>query len=168
MSSSSSENVKDSKGEAGGSDVSIEESVTEKLSSDFQLSLQRSEGHFCTICDEKHFLQERDLATLDNACGHVFCYDGLSERKGKNPKTLQCPTCNCAATNIYCHKYTPSTSTSNRRISQEFLQQIQGHYCSICHEQHYLTSADPATFETEAQCTHIYCYNCLLSRMRTS
>ncbi len=130
--------------------------------------LQRSEGHLCTICDEQHFLQERDLATLDNACNHVFCYDMLLQWKTKHPMTLQCPTCSCAATNIYCHKYTPSTSKSNGRISQEFLQRIKGHYCLICHEQHYLTSTDLATFKTEAQCTHVYCYISLLSRMRTS
>jgi hypothetical protein len=40
--------------------------------------------------------------------------------------------------------------------------------CSICREQHYLTSTDLATFETEAQCEHIYCYVRLSSRKRAS
>jgi hypothetical protein len=44
----------------------------------------------------------------------------------------------------------------NNCISQEFLQRVEGHYCSICREQHYLTSTDLATFETEAQCEHVY------------
>ncbi len=48
-----------------------------------------------------------------------------------------------------------SESVLNNCISQEFLQRVQGHYCSICCEQHYLTSTDLATFETGAQCEHI-------------
>ncbi len=65
-----------------------------------------------------------------------------------------------------------STSTSeselNNCISQEFLQRVEGHYCSIYREQHYLTSTDLATFETEAQCEHIYYYIHLSSRKRVS
>jgi len=34
--------------------------------------------------------------------------------------------------------------------------------------QHYLTSTNLAIFETEAQCTHVYCYVTLLSRKRES
>ena len=49
-------------------------------------------------------------------------------------------------------------SVLDYRISQEFLQRVEGHYCSICREQHYLTLTDLATFETEAQCDHVYCY----------
>jgi hypothetical protein len=33
-------------------------------------------------------------------------------------------------------------------LSQAFLQQDQGHYCSICQEQHYLLSTDLVTFKT--------------------
>ena len=51
-----------------------------------------------------------------------------------------------------------SISECNNRIPQEFLQRVQGHYCSICQEQHFLTSMDLATFETEAKCEHVYCY----------
>ncbi len=51
-----------------------------------------------------------------------------------------------------------SESVSNNRISQAFLQQVEGHYCYLCCEQHYLTTTNLATFETEAQCTHVYCY----------
>ncbi len=60
---------------------------------------------------------------------------------------------------------TPLDFTSNRPISQDFLQQIQGHYCSICNEQHFLTSTNLATFETAANCTHVYCY-LSISRMK--
>jgi len=61
-----------------------------------------------------------------------------------------------------------SESVLNNRISQEFLQRVKGHYCSICREQHYLTSTDLATFETEAQCTHVYCFTRLSSRKMAS
>jgi hypothetical protein len=61
-----------------------------------------------------------------------------------------------------------SESVSNNRISQAFLQQVDGHYCSICCEQHYLTTTDLATFETEAQCGHVYCYVSLLLRETAS
>ncbi len=45
---------------------------------------------------------------------------------------------------------------------------VEGHYCLICREQHYLTSTDLATFETEAQCEHVYCYVRLSSRKSAS
>ena len=61
-----------------------------------------------------------------------------------------------------------SESVSNNRISQAFLQWVEGHYCSIRREQHYLTSTDLATFETEAQCAHVYCYVSLQSRKTAS
>ena len=55
---------------------------------------------------------------------------------------------------------TASTSSSeselNNCISQEFLQRVEGHYCSICQEQHFLTSTDLATFDTDAKCEVIY------------
>ena len=67
---------------------------------------------------------------------------------------------------------TASTSSSeselNNCISQEFLQQVEGHYCSICEEHHYLTSTDLATFETKAKCEHVYCYIHLSSRKAAS
>ncbi len=44
-------------------------------------------------------------------------------------------------------------------LSQAFLQQKQGHYCSVKNsKQHYLLSTDLATFKTDDNCTHIYCY----------
>ncbi len=61
-----------------------------------------------------------------------------------------------------------SESVSNNCISQAFLQWVKGHYCSICCEQHYLPSTDLATFETEAQRAHVYCYVSLLSRKTVS
>ncbi len=61
-----------------------------------------------------------------------------------------------------------SESELNNGISQEFLQRVKGHYCSMCREQHYLTSTDLATFKTEAQCEHVYCYLCLSSRKSAS
>jgi hypothetical protein len=61
-----------------------------------------------------------------------------------------------------------SESVSNNCISQAFLQQVKGHYCSICCEQHYLTATNLATFETEAQCAHVYCYVSLFSRKTAS
>ena len=61
-----------------------------------------------------------------------------------------------------------SESECNNRITQEFLQRVQGHYCSICQEQHFLTSTDLATFETEAKCEHVYCYIRLSSRKAAS
>ncbi len=61
-----------------------------------------------------------------------------------------------------------SESECNNRIPQEFLQRVQGHYCSICQEQHFLTSTDLATFETEAKCEHVYCYIRLSSRKAAS
>ncbi len=59
-----------------------------------------------------------------------------------------------------------SDGVSNNCISQHFLQQYEGHYCFICQdqEQHHLTLTDLATFETEAQCKHVYCYVSLLKR----
>ncbi len=58
---------------------------------------------------------------------------------------------------------------SNNRISQHFLQRDEGHFCFICREIHHLTLTDLATFETEAQGKHVYCYTSLLSRReRTS
>ena len=67
---------------------------------------------------------------------------------------------------------TESTSSSesegNNCIPQEFLERVQGHYCSICQEQHFLTSTDLATLETEAKCEHVYCYICLSSRKAAS
>ena len=61
-----------------------------------------------------------------------------------------------------------SISECNNRIPQEFLQRVQGHYCSICQEQHFLTSTDLATFKTEAKCEHVYCYIRLSSRKAAS
>jgi hypothetical protein len=61
-----------------------------------------------------------------------------------------------------------SKSECNNRIPQEFLQRVQGHYCSICQEQHFLTSMDLVTFETEAKCEHVYCYIRLSSRKAAS
>ena len=49
-----------------------------------------------------------------------------------------------------------------------FLQQDEGHFCLICQEIHHLTSNDLATFATEAQSTHVYCYIRLSSRKRAS
>jgi len=61
-----------------------------------------------------------------------------------------------------------SESELNNCISQELLKRVEGHYCSICREQHYLTSTDLATFETEAQCEHVYCCVRLNSRKGAS
>ena len=61
-----------------------------------------------------------------------------------------------------------SESELNNWISQKKLQRVEGQYCLICCEQHYLTSTDLATFETEAQCEHIYCYVRLSSRKSAS
>jgi hypothetical protein len=61
-----------------------------------------------------------------------------------------------------------SESELNNWISQSFLQRVEGHYCSICREQHYLSSTDLATFETEAECKHVYCYIRLSSRKMAS
>jgi len=47
---------------------------------------------------------------------------------------------------------------SNNRISQNFLHRDEGHFCFICQEIHHLTSTNLATFATEAQCAHVYCY----------
>ena len=59
-----------------------------------------------------------------------------------------------------------SESKCNNRIPQEFLQRVQGHYCSICQEQHFLTSTDLATFETEAKCEHVYVIYVLVQERR--
>jgi hypothetical protein len=59
-------------------------------------------------------------------------------------------------------------SVLDYRISQEFLQRVEGHYCWICREQHYLTSTDLATFETQGQCEHVYCFIRLCSRKAAS
>ena len=65
---------------------------------------------------------------------------------------------------------TESTSSSesegNNCIPQEFLERVQGHYCSICQEQHFLTSTDLATFETEAKCEHVYVIYVLVQERR--
>ena len=47
---------------------------------------------------------------------------------------------------------------SNNRISQNFLQQDEDHFCFICQEIHHLTSTNLATFATEAQCTCLLLY----------
>ena len=61
-----------------------------------------------------------------------------------------------------------SEIVSNNCISQAFLQRVEGHYCYLCCEQHYLTTTDLATFETEAQCEHVYCYVSLQRRKTAS
>ena len=61
-----------------------------------------------------------------------------------------------------------SDGVSNNCISQHFLQRDEGHFCYLCREIHHLTSTNLATFATEAQCTHVYCFIRLSSRKRVS
>jgi hypothetical protein len=135
---------------SGYSDTLIKEGGAELAPSACHTFLQRREGHFCTICHEKHFLPETELATLDTACDHVFCYRGLKQWKMNNAQTLQFLNCMCQARKIYCHKYTTLDFTSNKPISQEFLQ-IQdnstnetAHPASICVQTQNYSSKDPA------------------------
>ena len=130
-----------------------------------QAFLQRSQGHYCTICQEQHYLLSTDLATFktDANCTHIYCYAKLSCMMNRQSDNLKCPDCQCIASNIILHQpiRLNDAYAYNENIPQHVLGSHEGHTCSICHETYSLRDNDLGTFESKGKCNHIFCYECL-------
>jgi hypothetical protein len=101
--------------------------------------LQNPEGHECTLCLETHHLHNMALGTFQHrdgsrACPHVFCYTGLLQVRPIDG-VHQCPTCRQTG-DIVRHDIFPMPPSQTN--FQDFLQQCEGHECTICHEVHHL------------------------------
>jgi hypothetical protein len=130
-----------------------------------QTFLQRSEGHYCTICQEQHYLLSTDLATFktDANCTHIYCYAKLLCMMNRQSDNLKCPDCQCIASNIILHQPIRLNDAYawNENIPQHVLGSHEGHTCTICHETYSLRDEDLGTFESKGPCNHIFCYECL-------
>ena len=130
-----------------------------------QAFLQRSQGHYCTICQEQHYLLSTDLATFktDANCTHIYCYAKLSCMMNRQSDNLKCPDCQCIASNIILHQpiRLNDAYAYNENIPQHVLGSHEGHTCTICHETYSLRDEDLGTFESKGPCNHIFCYECL-------
>jgi len=133
--------------------------------------LQRVEGHYCSVCQEQHYLTSTDLATFETEakCKHVYCYIRLSSRKAASANgILTCPQCNCIAPNINHHQpiRLDDGLTYFRNTPQVVLGCSEGHQCGICLDDFNLYDTDLGALDTEANCRHIFCHDCLLKHKR--
>jgi len=133
--------------------------------------LQRVEGHYCSLCQEQHYLTSTDLATFETEAKyeHVYCYIRLSLRRAASANgILTCPQCNCIASNINHHQpiRLDDGLTYFRNTPQDVLGRSEGHQCSICFDDFNLCDTDLGTMDTEENCRHIFCHDCLLKHKR--
>ncbi len=164
-SSSSSSHINESYNKRYGSaDASSELNVAEKSSSATletfmqrrailsQAFLQRPKGHYCSICQEQHYLISTDLATLktDANCTHIYCYARLSCMMNCQSGNLKCPDCQCIATNITLHQPIRLNDAYeyNANIPQHVLGSHEGNTCSLCLETYSLCDNDLGTFDS--------------------
>ena len=133
--------------------------------------LQQDQGHYCSICQEQHYLLSTDLATFktDANCTHIYCYARLlcmMNCQSDNPK---CPNCQCIATNIILNQPIRLNDgyAYNANIPRHMLGSHEGHECSICHNTYSLRDNDRGTFDSGGKCNHIFCYECL-SKLRNN
>jgi hypothetical protein len=123
-------------------------------------------GHECTICQDIHYLHDMALGTFrhrdgSRACQHVFCHTGLLQVRLIDGN-IQCPTCRQTG-EIVQHDIFPMPL--GQRNFQDFLQQHQGHQCTICHEVHHLHNMALGTIQPNdisQTCRHVFCYTGLL------
>jgi hypothetical protein len=128
--------------------------------------LQRVQGHYCSICQEQHFLTSTDLATLETEakCEHVYCFIRLCSRKAASADgLLTCPQCNCIASGIIHHQPIRLDDGFGylRNTPQTLLGRSEGHLCGICLDDFNLCDTDLATMDTDANCRHVFCFHCL-------
>jgi len=134
-----------------------------------ELFLQRAEGHECSICQQgNHHLNRKALCTFrrrdgSRACQHVFCHTGLIQVRPING-VLTCPTCRETG-EIVRHDIFPMPK--GQKHFQDFLQQHQGHECTICDEVHHLHNMVLGTIQpndSSQECRHVFCFTGLLQK----
>ena len=132
-----------------------------------ELFLRRTEGHECSICQqENHHLSQTALSTFrhndgSRACQHVFCHAGLIQIRPIDG-VLRCPTCRQTG-EIVRHDIFPTPN--DQKDFQDFLQQHQGHECTICREVHHLHTMALGTVQPDnssRECRHVFCFTGLL------
>ncbi len=130
-----------------------------------QAFLQQSQGHYCSICQEQHYLISTDLATLktDANCTRIYCYARLSCMMNRQSDNLKCPNCQCIATNIILHQpiRLNDAYAYNANIPQHVLGSHEGRECSICHDTYSLRDNDLGTFDSRGKWNNIFCDVCL-------
>ena len=137
-----------------------------------ELFLQRAEGHECSICQqENHHLSQTALSTFRHNDGsrayqHVFCHAGLIQIRTIDGY-LRCPTCRQTG-EIVRHDIFPTPN--DQQHFQDFLQQHQGHECTICRTVHHLHTMALGTVQpnnSSQECRHVFCFKgLLLTRQR--
>ncbi len=147
---------------------SADDSQSNGIPNKDELNLRQPEGHECSLCLDTHHLHDIALSTFQcrdgsRVCPHVFCVDIHKVALIGGAKT--CPSCRKTGI-IVRHDIFPTPAS--HRYFQDFLQQDQGHECTICEEVHHLHDMALVTIQhddiSQQRCRHVFCYRNLLQQ----